>query len=69
MTMYIQTQKATYQLNMSEPSSSQCTEKTYDEINNTPSFTLATLKIMHADTSQWLLAAKFYMPGNFYNAV
>ena len=39
-------------------------------INNTPSFTSATLKIKHADTSLWLPEAKVnYMPGNFYNAV
>ena len=67
------TQKATYSLSMSEHSSSQCTEGKEGNmwwlLNNAPSFTLAALKIMHADTSHWLPAAKFLHARNFYNAV
>ena len=36
-------------------------------LNNIHSFTLAALKIMHADTSHWVPAIEFYMSGDFYN--
>ena len=55
--------RATYQLSMSKYSSSQYSkwgkgENMWWLINNTPSFTSATLKIIYADTSLWLPAAK-----------
>ena len=33
--------------------------------DNTPSFTLVAFKIMHVNTNEWLLAAKFYIPVDF----
>ena len=66
--------RAAYLLSMSEHSSSQCSKWRKGEnmwwlLNNTHSFTLAALKIMHADTSHWVPAVEFYMSGDFYNCL